>query len=261
MDDSSLETLLFLCRSDCRLVILEELYENGPATRSELRDVTEVVRTTLQRNLSALLERGLIEGEKRRYTITATGAHIGRHLSAARRAAATVEHVRPVVDRLPAGEPSVDLAHFSEATVIETTRADPYAPIRYHADSIGAADQVRSILSASGLDPLEQTRESLAAGGTHEWVVTSRVHDELTGGDELADVYQEILEHEHATVWITDQPLSFCLGILDDVVQIGIQDDSGVPAALLEAENPTVHQWAVDRFEWARDDARRIDIS
>ena len=53
-------TLEFVARSPSRVLILETLAEEGVASRESLAAEVDVVRTTLQRSLQGLADRGLI---------------------------------------------------------------------------------------------------------------------------------------------------------------------------------------------------------
>jgi hypothetical protein len=48
---------------------------------------------------------------------------------------------------------------------------------------------------------------------------------------------------------VTDEYVPFCLGIVDGLVQIGVEDDEGVPRALAESSSDELREWARERFE------------
>lgn len=47
---------------------------------------------------------------------------------------------------------------------------------------------------------------------------------------------------------MTDDEVPFCLGIVDGLVQIGVEDDEGVPRALAESSSDELREWARERF-------------
>ncbi len=245
----TIETLEFVTRSPCRIRILETLRDGDPVSRDTLQDEVDVVRTTLQRNLTGLIDRGLIRERERRYEITPAGSLAAAGVSTALERVGAADRLRPVLERLPATEFGFDIERLVDATVIEATTANPYAPVDYHADSLTDMDRARLLLPATGADPLESSRSAIEAGATFELVATESVAETLQTESPVADEFAAIADYDGVSLSVVDDEIPFYLGIVDEVVQIGVHDDSGLPTALLETTDDDVREWAIDRFE------------
>ncbi len=245
----AVETLEFVARSPCRIRVLETLQDTSPVSRESLKEEVDVVRTTLLRNLHGLVERGLIRERDRYYEITSAGALTAAGVSNALERIDTAIRLRPVFERIPASELDFDLERLADATVVEATTANPYGPTDHHAVSLTEVNRARLLLPATGGKPLEMSRAPIEAGATFELVVTRSVAETLLSAMPVADEFAAIVGYDTVSVSVVDDEIPFYLGIVDDAVQIGVHDDSGLPTALLETTDSTVMEWAVDRFE------------
>ncbi|WP_254764452.1 helix-turn-helix transcriptional regulator [Natrinema marinum] len=248
----AIETLEFVARSPCRIRILEMLRSGDRVSRDSLQDEVDVVRTTLQRNLEGLTEHGLIRERDRCYEITPAGSLAVTGVSTALERVGAADRLRPVLERLPADELEFDLERLLDATVVEATTANPYAPVDYHADSLTDIDHARLLLPATGADPLEASRSAIEAGATFELVATESVAEALRTEPPVADEFASIAVHEGVSLSVVDDEVAFYLGIIDEAVQIGVHDDGGLPTALLETSDERVREWAIDRFDAAK---------
>ncbi|MFD1562026.1 helix-turn-helix transcriptional regulator [Haloarchaeobius amylolyticus] len=242
-------TLEFVARSPSRVLILETLAEEGVASRESLAAEVEVVRTTLQRSLRGLADRGLIRERGRQYELTSAGALVTRGLSAALERVSSANRLEPVLKRISAEEFTFDIDRLADATVVESTTANPYAPVDRHAASLADATHARLLLPAAGAKPLETTQQAIDAGATFELVVTTSVAETLRTSSPIADVFAPIAADDSVSVSVVTDEIEWYLGIVDDTVQIGVHDERGVPAALLESADDRVREWAIDRFD------------
>lgn len=245
----AIETLEYVVRSSSRVRILETLSEEGAVPKESLAAEVDVVRTTLQRSLQGLMDRGLVRQRERRYEITSAGALTTAGLSVALERATAAKRLEPVLERIPAGTFTFDIERLADATVVESTTANPYAPVDRHAASLAEADHARAVLPATGSKPLETVREAIEAGATVELLVTASVAETLRTASPIADAFAAIADNDGLSVSIIPEEITYYLGIVDETVQIGVHDESGVPAALLESADDRVRAWATDRFD------------
>lgn len=259
-DGGGLETVEFLARSRCRVRILERLSTGEEATRAELAECCSVVRTTMQRNLEALLERGLVSRDGRTYAITAGGELLTERLVAARDGAALLEDLQPVLENLPPDELTVPLEELADATIVAATTANPYAPVRHHVESMQDADHLRLVLPASSPESQEAAYASLEDGAVHDVVMSEELLSELLETPEFEEPFERVSTHENATIWSVDEPVEYYLGIVDDSVQIGVHEESGVPGALLETDSERVLEWAESRYREYKDCATPVTV-
>lgn len=247
--ETARETIEFLVRSDCRIGILEALLDDGERTRDDLKDDLDVVRTTLGRNLDALEERNLILADGRTYRLTRTGELIASGTVDLLETVDLAARIEPVASRIPDGEFDVDVRALEDATVVESTLADPYAPVVAHERQLSVTDHARLILPASATDPLETSATMVEDGAVHEVVVTDDLAETLRSNPELAEPLDRMAETENVTIRRVDDDIPYYVGLLDDVVQIGVHDERGIPEALLESDADELREWARERFE------------
>ncbi|WP_226479316.1 helix-turn-helix transcriptional regulator [Natrinema amylolyticum] len=255
-----IEMLEYVTRSPTRVRILETLAAEGDVSRDALRTVVDVVRTTLQRNLDGLAERGLLRERDRRYELTSAGALVATAVTTAVDRVGAAIRLRPVLERIPATELGFDLERLVDATVVESTTANPYAPVERHAASLADAAHVRAILPATGANPLETSREAIESGAVFELLVTESVAETLRTDPAIADTFAAMVDAESLSVSIVEDEIPFYLGVVDDAVQIGVHDESGLPTALLESTDARVREWAIGRFETLAERATEMDI-
>lgn len=259
MDDGTreaIETIEFVTRSTCRVRILETLSDAEHASKDELRADADVVRTTLQRNIDALVERGLIRERDRAFEITPAGSLVASGIGAALSSVEPAARLRPVLERLPPSTLAFDLDRLADATIVEATTANPYAPVERHRERVAETDRVRALLPAVGADAAKAARESAVDGGRHDLVVTPSVAEALTTDPAIAEHVEAL--PETVTVSRYDEEIPFYLGVLDDVVEIGVNDGNGLPTALLSSTDPRVREWAIERFEAYRERAEQL---
>lgn len=258
--DAAVETLEFVARSPSRVRILERLDAEGAASRETLSAEVDVVRTTLSRSLSALVDRGLIRERGQRYEITAAGSLVADGVAAALERTEAAIRLRPVLERLDGEWLAVDPERLTDATVVEATTANPYAPVHRHAATLADADRVRAILPATGVEPLETSREAIADGAVFELLLAESVAESVRADRALADAFAAILEEPSASVAVVDEAVPFYLGVVDGTVQLGVHDDGGLPTALLESTDDRIREWAIGRFETLRRTATPFEL-
>lgn len=254
------EEVEFLVRSGTRVGILETLLGRESVPKRELRSELDVVRTTLQRNLNALEERDLIRADDGEYGITPAGELVAEDLLDVFETVRFATEVGPVLRRLveSAAEFDLDPRSLTDATVVESTTANPYAPVERHAATMAETDRARLVLPATGENPLGTAQSSVDEGAVHEAIVTKAVADRLRTNPSLRRRFEPMADSENVSVYVYDGDVPYYLGILDERVQFGVHDERGIPEALLESESDDVRRWAIDRFEAYLEDAERI---
>lgn len=254
MDDENrdaLETIAYVARSPSRVCILERFGEEESVPKERLQASVDVVRTTFQRNLQGLRERGLVRkgAQPGTYERTPSGSLVATAIDDALSTVDTAIRLQPVFEHVPRSAIDVDLERLADATLVRATTANPYAPVERHEERIAETDHARVVLPATGADPLEKSREMVSEGAVHEVIVTPAVATALRSDPSLSETFEAMGGQETSSVFVIEEEIPFYLGILDSVVQIGVQDESGLPTAILESTDPQVREWAIDRFE------------
>lgn len=259
----AVDDVAYLSRSINRIRILDAL-TNGPYSRRKLAESTETSRTTLDRIVNELEERGWAER-------TPDGDYVGT-------AAGTrlMEEVRPFVDSveavrrldeavawLPSDELTVGLEHFRSAKVRRPEQDDPMATVDYFVDLLRDITEFRVLAHLAPPAPLARVmRDRLEAERlTAEYVLTAELVGYLGERPDRRERWRDVVEGG-ADVFRVEGPIPCNLLIFDDVVFIKksgpgpIQDSYGAP---IRSENETVRSWAHGLIDRYRDDAVRVD--
>lgn len=241
---AAVEDVEFLARSTTRVRLLETLRERDRATRDALRDAVSASRTTVSRNLDALVERGWVDVDDREYALAAgTDAVVDRFLDL-ESTVATADRLRPFLDHVDREAFDVDLAHLDDATVVAAEPGDPWAMVNAHVDRLRETDDDRIAVPLVGLHAMEALHEKVVDGdATVELVVSDPVAETFRSNQDYATLVDDLRAADGFELHRTEWSVPFYVGVLDDVVQVGVDED-GEPRALLETTDPAVRDWA-----------------
>jgi predicted transcriptional regulator len=252
-EDSIIEEITFLSGSRTRFHALRALYEADGLTKGELRDRLDGSRTTVGRNLDALCERGLVAKNGSGYTITRTGETITADFSDLVGTVAIANRLEPLLRWLPE-EFDVDLRQLVGAELILAEEANPYAPVNRHVEALKRAEDVRLFIGVTGQHAWEIAhRRVVDEGATHEYVVGSRVVETLRSDPNYTDPCEAMLGTGRFELSVYDSEVPYYLGLLDETIQIGVEDEEGMPRALVETDIDGVGKWANDTYNKYRD--------
>lgn len=245
-----------IVRSPARVKILQKFNERGTVDRRELQSELDVSRTTCTRNLEALEEQGWITRTADSYRITPCGALVAENLLELVDTTEAAKHLQPVLKWLDISDLDVELRHLADAEVTLPEPADPYAPVTKHVEALEVATTVRVLLPQVGRDAADVCRRRATDGnGEFELVVTPRVADQLRENSSYADFVETARTTDRITILVAEGSTPFYLGLLDETVQIGVSDDSGMPRGLLEVDSDPVRDWAREMYSDYRDGA------
>lgn len=263
--DAALKDVAYLSRSANRIEILESLRER-PGSRRDLAERTDTSRTTLDRIVNELEERGWAERTTDgAYVATAAGAHLMAQFTPFIEAVAAVRRLGEAVAWLPTDDLSIGLEHFSDASVLRPEHDDPVETVDYMLDLFQETTSFRGLTHFAPPAPLSNAmRDRIAAGRmTAEFVLTDDLIDYLRDQPERRTRWRDILNWE-AEVFQVQGPIPCNLWIFDDRILIkksgpeGVQETYGVP---IVSENETVQSWAHDLIDQWRSEATPVDIS
>lgn len=248
----------FLARSETRVRILEELARENRLSKDELYRRFEASRTTIKRNLDALEERGWVTGSNREYAITRAGEWVAEDFTALVETVRNSTRLGPVLAYLDAEDLDIDLREFD----FEVTTPDPGNPMKAvnkHVRKIQSVETFRSLLPVTGVRAIEALHDRVTNHGAEvETVVAPAVAETFRSDPEYSDYYAELRAADGVDIYRYEGNVPYYLGLLDDGVEIGVDDD-GQPAALLETEAPAVYEWAERTYEAYRADAKPLD--
>jgi predicted transcriptional regulator len=261
---TALEDIAYLSRSANRVVILDSLTD-GPYSRRTLADLTDVSRTTLDRIVNELEERGwaerTTEGD---YTATAHGSHLMRRFRPFIESVEALHRLDDVLTWLPVDELDIGLEHFSDASVRRPESEDPVEAIEFINDLLRDASEFRVLAHLAPPEPLGTTlHERVTAGRmTMDGVITDDLLGFLGSTPKHAERWKALIE-SGSDLYRHEGPIPCNLWIFDETVLIKksgpdpIDESYGVP---IVSENETVHSWAHDLIDEWTDTASPIDV-
>ena len=240
------DDVAFLARSDNRMWLLRTLSEHREMSWKELQSETKASRPTLQRNLNALENKGLIKTNSARdYTLTLAGKCVSA------RFAELLETIRAARElgtaaKLFSGEHfEIDIRHLSDAELIMSTRENPYAPPDRQLDLMESADTFQWLLSTIGLRSLRTVRDCVVNQHSHHRVIIDpTVAEKLSSDSRYIETIQDLMATDHCEIYVSESEIPFYLGVSDAVVQFGTLDDDGRLKAIIETDEDTTRAWA-----------------
>ncbi|GAB3416038.1 hypothetical protein GCM10027435_12790 [Haloparvum alkalitolerans] len=254
---NAIEEIEFLARSPVRVRVLYALRTDGPVSKRELKDELNGVRTTVQRNLNALEERGWIEYTTDGYEITSCGRIVADVLLELVERTSLAIKLRPVIRWIDIDDVDLAIEHIENADVIRADATNPYAPVDEQIDLLSRATSVRVMYPTLNRGLLSQCRRLGSADGKDlEVIVTAETVDRFRTDDRYAELFEAILEE--ADVFAYDGDLPFYLGVTDEAAQIGCTDADNVVRVLLELGNGDACEWAHGEFEKYRRASRAL---
>jgi len=254
LEEATIDEIAFLSRSLTRVRILDLLRGAGRLDERELRTRLDASRTTIGRNVAALCERGLLANGEGEYTLTRAGETIAADLFDLVGTVEVTRRLEPLLRWLPDGALDVDLRQLADAKVILAEEANPYAPVNRHVEALKRAEDVRLFVGVAGQHAWEiAKRRVVEENATHEYVVGSGVVETLRSDPNYATPCEAMRETDRFDLSVYDGEVPYYLGLLDDTVQIGVEDDEGMPRALLETDVEGIGKWATDTYAGYRE--------
>ncbi|WP_458208116.1 helix-turn-helix transcriptional regulator [Haladaptatus sp. NG-SE-30] len=255
-----LDDIAFLARSPHRVAVLDVLAE-GPRTRSEIREVTEISQPTLTRILGGFEDRSWVQRQGQEYSLTPFGSLLAEEFGALHETVETMQQLETIGPHLPLEEMDFDVRLFRNARITVPRPPDVQATIRRGEDLIRDASRVRWLGAYFTLDSLPKQQELvLEQGQTQEIIIASDAFESMLSHSEAVPVVRELLATEGVNVYRYAGEIPFSLVLADDVVGIVPYNDEGVPCALVDTEDETIREWVVDTLDDYRNQAEWIGV-
>ena len=170
--------------------------------------------------------------------------------------AGTVEvasRLEPLLRWLPK-EFDIDLRQLADAELILAEESNPYAPVNRHVEALKRAEDVRLFIGVTGQHAWEIAhRQVVDEGATHEYVVGSGVVETLRSDPNYTEPCEAMLGTGRFELSVYDGEVPYYLGLLDETIQIGVEDEKGMSRALVETGVGGVGEWANDTYDKYRD--------
>lgn len=259
LSDDALEDVSYLTRSRNRVRILGAV-AGEPIPPRDLEELTGAPRSTLQRILSELEDRGWArrtpEGS---YAATPTGEHIVNELVPFVESMETIGELGEALTALPAGSVPIGVRHFGDATVVRPASNDPNAPGAYFTTSIRDTAELSCAVDLAAPLALENAMRERVADGVlrSEHVLTDRLFRYIRRHPERARTWRGLTQ-SGADVYRYDGDISCNVFILDETVLLGETPPDGEGCILIETEREPVLEWAREFVEGHRAAAERL---
>lgn len=259
--DEALADIAYLGRSSNRVEILEAIVSR-PLSPRELADATGAARSTLERILAELEDRGWAERTAAgKYEGTDVGNFVIDEFTPLVEAMAALRNLGDTVSWLPRDELSIRISHFSDAVVRRTD--DPTEAIDYMTDVLEGTEDFRVISHLIPPEPPAKAIHDRVTAGqmTVDYVITDDVIEFLSEHPHRRDRWLRTID-AGADLWAWSDPIPCNLWIFDDTVWMkrsrpgSIRDAYGVP---IISDDETVRSWAHDLIDRYRDAATPVD--
>ena len=260
--EDALEDIAYLARSSNRVRLLVIL-SSGSYTRRELRDLTEVAKTTIGRILNECSERGWTERTAAgTYTATPVGRQVVMEFMPLVESMSVIEELGETVAWFQATENPIGMGHLADATVVRPDPADPMAPVNAYVEDLRTASEFHCLV---GVAPPESFEKAMRDGVVERGMRAEHV---ITEGE-----YAYLLDHPNrlprwrayiqagANVYCYRGTLPCNVMIFDETVYIAnTQSEYGEPYTVIESHDDTVLSWAHELVETYRNDAEQLDV-
>jgi predicted transcriptional regulator len=241
---------------------MEHLAEAGAATQRDLRDRLDASRTTVSRSLQSLEEREWVEADGNTYRLTPVGITVAEAFSGMLETIRTIEELSEFLRWFPTDEFAPDFLEADDVTVTTSTDGDPYAPARRQSEILQRADRLRILLPSVDLEGTKTITERITNEELEAETVIAPELEATMESAEFAPFVRRMLETGRATMLVSPTELPFYLGLTDDgCVQIGVEDDDGLPRSLLETTDGDVMEWAESVYRKYRAEAEPKSIA
>ena len=95
----------------------------------------------------------------------------------------------------------------------------------------------------------------------HEVGFSPEIGPTIRAEPEYRDLAAELVDFERYTAHVSEREIGYYLGLFDDVTQIGVEDDDGVPRALVETDADEIRAWATRTYESYRSQSRPFELT
>lgn len=256
-----IDEIRFLSSSESRVRILDELHGEERVEKADLRERLDCTRTTIGRHLDALEDRGYIayDPATNEYDATARGTVVATELAAVVETMATADRLGPFLEGVPEGALDLELGHLADAEIVSADPHDPYAPVNHHVEAVREASRFRCLLPSTGLNQMREVTEGTTEGDECAVIFERDILESILSDEGYEREMMKMDESERFEIAIYDGEIPYFLGIYDEMVHVGVEDDEGIPQALLESDADVVREWAEDTYASYREESTPFD--
>lgn len=261
-DGEPLDWIVFLARSKTRVQILKLLQTSDEISRSEVASEIDASERTITRAFNNFAERGWVDRAGRSYQLTPVGELVVGEFLELVDSFEEIDELSTFLRWFPASEATFDTERLRNGTVVTYSETEPYAPARAQSKLLERTARYRGILPSVDVEGTEIANEKMAAGTLEaELIVPPRIKETM-GNGEFEPLFREFIDGGQLTLLVSDSIPDFHLGIADEeTIQIGVEDDDGLPRALVETSEEPIREWAEACYQQYRSQARTVSAS
>jgi len=221
-----------------------------PFSESEVYDRLDTSKSTTHRRMKELDEKGMIiekrgEGE---YVLTEVGRAVADRTD---EYTSEISRMREYEDFLSTiNSTELELDYISDGEVTRASPENPVAPLVRLAEVTTEASEAKILTSSIAPQAFEVGQEKVRQGEQKvEIVLDRRTIDSIRNSRWFSEELEMDTETGNLRVWIHEGPVPHQVGILDEKLCLGAEDEDRMPVAVLETENEEAVEWARHTFE------------
>ena len=256
--ERAIEDIEFLSSSRTRVNILKILNERGQLSNHELREQANSSRTTVQRNLESLVERGWVQNTNRTYELTLPGETVADRFIELVETVQTENRLQPFLTWVDRSDLNLDIELLADAELLVAEPGNPWSMINRHVECLKGMDHCRGFLPFTGLHASEAGHERVVNHGAEsELVVTPEIADIHFSNSAYKELTEEMVETGRSDYFVYDGELPYCLVLIDGIAQVVVADGDE-PRAMLETDSEEVIDWAENKYESYKQQSEKV---
>ena len=259
--EAAVEDVGFLSTSRTRVNILNELNKRGQLSNRELREQANSSRTTVQRNLESLVERGWVRNTNRRYELTLTGETIADRFIELVETVQLERRLQPFLTWVDRSDLNLDIELLADAELLVAEPGDPWSMINRQVQLIRETDNGGiGFLPFTGLHACEVAHNQiLNHDASYELVVIPKIADTHFSDPAYGNLFTEMINSGRLNYFVYEGDLPYSLVMIDGTIQI-IVADGDEPRAMLETDSEEVREWAEEKYESYKQRSETVSI-
>ncbi len=221
----------------------------------DLRDRLGQSKSTVHRKVKWLEDQGLVERDDT-YTVSQLGAVVTRKFESC---AEEVEAAAEFVEFLDVVE-STDLRieDIRGGRVTRASEDNPFQPMTRLGELAVGVEDARVLTGSMAPQGFSVGRRGVRTGEmTLDLVVDTDIVDTVDVSGWYGEGLEEDLDSGNLEIWV-HQDVPHRIGVLDDELVLGTEDENGMPDALLETGEPSAVEWAHDEIDRYIEEARQL---
>lgn len=228
--------------------VLDRLREATTDKRTLVEDV-DCSRSTVNRAIRELESVDMVEYVDGEYEVTPLGETVASRFEEVMETVELRTQFKRFLQWVPEDEFDLELQYLRDAELFLPKPGDPYAMINRHVELVSRTTDHKCVLPVIGLHALTAGHEQVLENGAHvELVLAPKAAETLQFDPDYAELTEEMAATGRFRLYRYDGTIPYFVGLFDDTVQIGVDDDSE-PRALVETDNPEVQEWAATTIQ------------